>query len=436
MKSSPEATRRLHIAWVAFAPSEEVGGVPGISTDLLHGLAELGHRVDCFFPGPDRPLTPRIDDLANITYVWGNSHWRWNRWYSRTRLTSFVSAQLTSTIASLRLRSVLLRRHRDDPYDVLYQFSNTENRAVPRRLRKVVPVVVHPGQSSADALRFLLRERALHLRTRPPYALLLAAAALMYRVGAQRRQLRRAALVICISDVFREHLIRDYGVRRERTVVVANPVRVDRFTAKESPPGDPATVLVLGRIATGKGLESVIALARLALERELGLRFRIVGGGTSLWSNYTELLDDLPSENSEHVGHVVSVDVPGEYARSDILLQASRYEAFALTVAEALAGGLPVVATSEVGAVERVDRRVAELVAPDDVEAMATAILATLERLHADPAGIRRLARAEAERLFTPETVCAEITRALERLVAEPAVDGDGEGDELTGFAR
>lgn len=419
MTGSADSARPLHIAWIGFAPAEEVGGVPGIATDLLHGLGQMGHRIDCFFPGRERALVPRLEATPNLTFLWGNSRWSWGRWYSRTRLTGFLSGQLAATVGSLRLRSVLARRHAADPYDVLYQFSNTENRAIPRRLRKAVPVVAHPGQSSADALRFLLRERRLHLRTRPPYALALAAAALLYRRRAQRRQLRAAARVICISEVFRTHLIRDYGLRPERTAVVPNPVRVDRFTPKLDPPGEPATVLVVGRVATGKGLQSVVALARLALDRGLGLRFRVVGGGTSVWSDYTKLLDGLPAENCERVGVVPAAEIPREYARGDVLLQASRYEAFALTVAEALAAGVPVVATTEVGAAERLDRRICELVAPDDVEAMAAAILATLERLREDPAAIRRLARAEAERLFAPEQVCAGVTRALAELIGE-----------------
>ncbi len=118
----------------------------------------------------------------------------------------------------------------------------------------------------------------------------------------------------------------------------------------------------------------------------------------------------------EYVGHVEADAVPGELARSDMLLQASKYEAFALTVAEALAAGVPVVATTEVGAIEQVDRAVAAATAPGDVEGMAAAIIAMLERLRADPAGTRARARAEAERLFSPKVVCEQISSALVRL--------------------
>jgi glycosyltransferase involved in cell wall biosynthesis len=404
--------RSLHIAWIGFAPADDTGGVPGIATDLLPGLAKLGHRIDCFFPSNEHELPARITDVENLAFVWGTSSWRWNRWYSRTRFSAFVSAQLAGSIASLRLRRVVMRRHERDPYDLFYQFSNVENRAVPRRLRNTVPLVVQPGQSSADALRFFVRERRLSLRGRPAHAFAIAAIVLWSRRQLQRRQLRGAALVVCISKVFREHLKRDYGLAAEATVVVPNPVRIDRFEWTDRPLGTPPTVVVLGRIATGKGIEDVVALAKLLLERKVDVRIRLVGG-TSVWSNYTKLLEDLPPENSEYIGQIPGSQVPAELAGSDVLLQASKYEAFALTVAEALAAGVPVVATTEVGAIEQVDRSVAAAVAPGDVAGMAEAIVAMLDRLRSSPTETRARARAEAERLFAPEVVCEQISLAL-----------------------
>ena len=426
--------RSLHIAWIGFAPAEEVGGVPGIATDLLHGLPQLGHRIDCFFPARGADLSARIEHVPNLTFVWGTSAWQWNRWYSRTRATAFLSSLIARSVASLRLRRELARRHREEPYDVFYQFSNVENLAVPRRLKRAVPRVAHPGQSSADALRFLVRERRLSFQSRSMLAFALAATMLWLRMRVQRRNVRGAQLVVCISEVFREHLIRDYGLAPAAGVVVPNPVRLDRFEPSTRPLGDPPRILVLGRIATGKGIEDVVALARLLHERELGVRVRIVGG-TSVWSNYTKLLEDLPA-NAEYAGWVPASEVPLELASSDVLLQASKYEAFALTVAEALAAGVPVVATSEVGAIERVQRSVAAVVQPGDVEGMATAITAMLERLRAEPAETRSLARTEAERLFAPAVVCADVSAALERgtrTAEETLVDGQAPQPQARG---
>ncbi len=411
--------KSLHIAWIGFAPPEESGGVPGIAIELLYGLTRLGHRVDCFFPSRERKLAPRITDIDNLTLVWGTSNWRAGRWYSRAKPTAFVSSLLAKGPASLRLRKEVVRRHRCEPYDLIYQFSNTENLAVPRRLRHEVPLVVDPGTSSAGELRFLIKERRLSFRCQPAYVFALAAFALWLRRIAERRTIRRARLIICISSVFRDHLIRDYGLSREATVVVPNPVRLDRFEAGDMDRslGTPPTIMVLGRIAARKGVDDVVAVARWFFEHDAAVHFRIVGG-KSLWSDYTALLADLPGEISEYVGRVHSSRVPAELAGSDVLLQASKYEPFALTVGEALAAGVPVVATREVGAVEGVDKSVCAVTEPGDVEGIANAILAMLDRLMADPAATRSLARAEAERLFAPEVVCEQISSALERLAA------------------
>jgi glycosyltransferase involved in cell wall biosynthesis len=218
-------------------------------------------------------------------------------------------------------------------------------------------------------------------------------------------------------------MVADYGFPLSDTIVIPNPVRIDRFTVTAKSLGTPPTVLVLGRVAARKGIEDVVAVAKLLLARGSDVRLRVLGG-PSLWSDYTKLLEDLPSENAEYVGARPASEIPAELEASDLLLQASKYEPFALTVGEALAAGVPVIGTSEVGAIEGVDRSVAGEVAPGDVEAMASEIVQMLDRLRANTAQMSALARSEAERLFAPEVVCEQISAALQRLVGEASHDG------------
>jgi glycosyltransferase involved in cell wall biosynthesis len=410
------AARSLRIAWLGPAPGGD-GGVPGVSSELLDGLSSLGHRIDCFFPSTGQPLPERLLGRDNLTFNWGTAVWHWDRWYSRTRMAAFASGMVARALASLRLRREILRHHRADPYDVVYQFSSIESLAVPAALTRRVPLVIHPETHSAGELRALIAERRQALRCQPLHRFLAVAGIMFVRSVVQRSRIRRARLLVCISRVFRDHLIRDYHVSPDETVVVPNPVRIDRFSTAGHVPGEPATVLVLGRIAVRKGIEDVVAVARALLARGPGVRVRVVGG-PSLWSDYTPLLAELPAQNSHYAGPLPASEIPAELARSDLLLQASTYEPFALTVAEALASGVPVVATSEVGAIEDVDRSVAAEVPPGEVEAMADAIGAMLDRLRTDPAGISAKARSEAERLFAPAVVCEQISSALEQLVA------------------
>jgi glycosyltransferase involved in cell wall biosynthesis len=415
-------TRPLRIAWLGPGPGED-GGVSGVVTDLLAGLVRQGHHIDCFLPGQKRPLSPRLTDEPNLNFIWGTSTWKWDRWYSRAKVAAFASGLVARSLAAVRLRQEIARRHRQEPYDVIYQFSTIESLAVPSRIARTVPLVIHPETHIAGELRFLLAERRLSWRCQPRRVFAVVAAIMFVRMLAQRVRIRRASLLICISSVFRDHIVADYGFPVSDTVVIPNPVRLDRFSANEKSVGNPPTVLVLGRIAARKGIEDVVAVANVLLRRGAAVRLRVVGG-PSLWSDYTGLLDDLPVENAEYVGPLPASEVPGELAGSDLLLQASKYEPFALTVGEALAGGVAVVGTSEVGAIEGVDRTVAGEVAPGDVEGMASEIIQMLDRVRANPGAMSALARGEAERLFAPEVVCEQISTALERLVGGAAQNG------------
>jgi glycosyltransferase involved in cell wall biosynthesis len=424
--------RSLRIAWLGPVPGGNASA-KGVNAELLHGLARIGHRVDCFFPSAGSqkhhfsgerggPLPTYLTDEENLTFIWGTSQWRWNRWYSRTRATAFATGLLWRALASVRLRREIARRHAQEPYDLIFQTSAIESLAVPPSVTREIPLVIRPDTHMAGELRWLIAERRLGLRCQPPYIFVLVAAIMSVRALLQRISIRRADLVVCISGVFRDHLVRDYGVPLAATVIVPNPVRLDRFTDLDEERAQPPTVLVLGRVSARKGIEDVVSVARALLEQDVDARVRVVGG-PSLWSDYTDLLEDLPLENSEYVGAIPSSQVPEELARSAILLQASKYEPFALTVAEALAAGVPVVATSEVGAIEGIDGSVATTVRPGDVQGMSSAIVAMLERLRDSPVETRTKARAEAERRFAPSVVCERISTALERLVSD-ADDG------------
>jgi glycosyltransferase involved in cell wall biosynthesis len=420
--------RSLRIAWLGPAPGG-YAGVRGVAAELLGGLARAGHRIDCFLPAAEGQSTVQVagsegiefgtGNLAfgeNVTFIWGTSRWQWNRWYSRGQVAAFVSGALARSVASLRLRREIVRRHRQTPYDLIYQFSSIETPGVPAALARDVPLVIHPETHIAGELRWLIAERQLALRCQPAYVFAMVVMLMCLRALLQRRAIRRARLLVCISSVFRDHLVHDYRFPLERTVVVPNPVHIDRFPERDAQVEEPPVVLVLGRISVRKGIEDVVSVAKILLEQEVDVRLRVVGGPT-LWSDYTKLLEGLPDKNAEYLGSVPASEVTRLLLQSDILLQASKYEPFGLTVGEALAAGVPVIATTEVGAAEGVDPSVLITVSPGDAEGMASAITAMLERLRDDPTATRSRARAEASKLFAPDRVGEQISATLEEFV-------------------
>jgi glycosyltransferase involved in cell wall biosynthesis len=386
-------------------------------TDLLDGLARRGHEIDCFFPSAAREVPPRLLERENLAFIWGTSQWRWNKWYSRTQIAAFASGLLFRAVAAIRLRREIVRRHQQQPYDLIYQNQTIESLGVPTRLTHSIPLVIRPDSHTAGELRWLIKEWRLAFRCQPRYIFFVVAAIMSFRTVVQAIKLRRASLLICISTVFRDHIVHDYRFPVEKTFVTTNPLRLDQFTKTDRPPSDPPIILVPTRVSLRKGLEDVVKVARTLLERGIDVRIRVVGG-PSIWSDYTKLLDDLPPENAEYCGAIPYAGMPAEFERSDIVLLASKYDPCPMSVLEALATGVPVVATSEVGSIEGVDRSVAAEVQPGDVAGIATAITTMLEELRAKPAEMRSLARAEADRRFAPDVVCEQISDALEELVA------------------
>jgi glycosyltransferase involved in cell wall biosynthesis len=408
--------RPLRIAWLGGAP-QETGGAPGVVTELLDGLSRLGHEIDCFFPGIGVAVPSHLEAHENLSFIWGTSEWRWNRWYSRTKIASFATGLLSRALASVRLQREITRRHRARPYDLIYQNQTIESLGVPAAVTRTIPLVIRPDSHMAGELRCLIAERELAFRCQPRHTFFLVAAIMAVRALVQRVRIGRASLLICISSVFRDHIVHDYSFPREKTTVITNPVRLDRFAVSRRAVNEPPTVLVPTRISVRKGLEDVIALARELHRRGVPARIRVIGGPSN-WSDYTKLLEDLPSENAEYGGRVPPSGMPAELQAADVVLLASKYDPCPMSVLEALAAGVPVVATNEVGSIEGVEQSVAGEVPVGDVAAMADAVTQMLDRVEANPEQIRAKARAEAERRFARDVVCGQISDALERLVA------------------
>jgi glycosyltransferase involved in cell wall biosynthesis len=56
---------------------------------------------------PQRGVPSRLTEHENLTFIWGTSAWRWNRWCSRTRLTSSLRDSCTAVAAQAADRPVI-----------------------------------------------------------------------------------------------------------------------------------------------------------------------------------------------------------------------------------------------------------------------------------------------------------------------------------------
>ncbi|MGJ3262540.1 MAG: glycosyltransferase family 4 protein [Salinarimonas sp.] len=234
-------------------------------------------------------------------------------------------------------------------------------------------------------------------------------------VESERRALARATRVVAASPTTARTLVSDYGVTPER-LVVAEPGTEPAARATGAPAGAPPALIAIGAVSPRKGFDVLIAaLARLA-DRPWSLA--IVGPTDRDPATAAALLRQAEAaglaKRIRFTGAVDDATRDALLAGSDIFVSASLYEGYGMVLAEAMARGLPIVASTGGAAAETVPDAAALKVAPGDVDALAAA----LARLLDEPALRADLAAASWEagaRLPRWDDTAARIADALRR---------------------
>jgi glycosyltransferase involved in cell wall biosynthesis len=248
-------------------------------------------------------------------------------------------------------------------------------------------------------------------------------------VRLRNRLLRRAAGFVAISAVIEQEYL-GHGVAPARIVRIPNSVDTSRFRPLEPGdrgplrdrlgiPRDRRVVTYTGRLATPKGLPSLIrAWSRVAEAHPDALLLLVGSGGLSLQNCEDALRQQVGRLGLEDgVLFTGSVDNVHEYLQaSDLFVFPTEREAFGISVIEAMACGLPVVTTGVDGIRDVVQPDVdAIVIPPRDDDRLAEAILRVLAG--GEPIlAMARAARRHAVERFSGEQVVA----AYRELLAGP----------------
>lgn len=399
----------MRVAWFGPEPSFG-GGVPYVAAQILSALPAAGADVDAYVAGVSRDLEP-LGAVAGVRLIREPTRWHWDRWYSRNAFLALSTGQVARLQAQRRLVRRLLEAQARTPYDVVYQFSQIESPWSTAMARQLPPVIVHPEVHAAGELRWHRREKNLARRCEPLHTRMAVRAVLTARTFLQRRSVRGVDAFVAPSAVFARDLESDYRIDPSRVHVVPNPVDLDRFSPGPTPDRthDVIELVYVSRIALRKGVELVVALSHRIDDLAGAVRLRVVGD-KAMFSDYRALLDDLNPAVATYEGGRSQLELADMYRASDVLLQPSHYEPFALTVGEALASGLPVVASDLVGATEGVDQRACRVFESGSLDAFEAAVRGVIDDVRGGQRGaLRDLARSEAERLFAPHVVARQL---------------------------
>jgi len=208
---------------------------------------------------------------------------------------------------------------------------------------------------------------------------------------AARIGYRLADGIVATSAGVREDLVKTFGIRRERIRVVHNPVDLDGVRAAAVEPLDPdvqarwtpPVLVAAGRLADAKNYPLLVD-AIACLRQTLPARLFILGQG----EREAALREQIAKRG---VGDLVVLcgfqKNPWKFiARADAFVLTSRYEGFGNVLIEAMACGVPVVATSSPGTIDIVTAGTDGLLVDEHEPA---AVAAALQRVLGD-AGLRR----------------------------------------------
>ena len=239
-----------------------------------------------------------------------------------------------------------------------------------------------------------------------------------------RSTARLADAVVVLSHAAAAELARDYGARAAAVI----PNGVPQAPALQGPrAAGGQVVLFVGRLRTRKAV-AVLLAAMAKVRAELPhARLVVVGDGEQRAALAAQVAALGLGDAVELAGALGRDATQARLESADVFCLPSTYEGFPMVILEAMAAGLPVVATAVAGVPEAVrDGETGLLVAPEDATGLAAALVAVL----GDPQRARAMGEA-GRRLLAERFTIGHATAAYLKLweslvggvIASPAGD-------------
>lgn len=220
-----------------------------------------------------------------------------------------------------------------------------------------------------------------------------------------------AADMISVPSTYAAHTFTAHGIEAEKVFVNPYGVNLDLFTPAQQPrlAKTREQILFVGQVGLRKGVPELLS-AFSGLKADVGLC--LIG----------PLEPGMPKptqNNVDVVGSVPMATLPKYYRGADVFCLPSWEEGFPLVLLQAMASGLPVVATDATGAADIINPGVeGEIVAAGDVLGLREA----LDRVLADPIRAKKMGTAARERVingFDWESYGARAMSAYSKLLVD-----------------
>ncbi len=209
-----------------------------------------------------------------------------------------------------------------------------------------------------------------------------------------RRIWRDSGLVVANSLGLRQ--LANNFMPQQPIEVVPNGIDIEEFFPPEVPSLGSGQILCVSRLVERKGVQHLLEAMPQILAQAPHVSLTVAGEGDLLESLRQRCSELELAKKITFLGYVSHEQLPELYRKAELYVQPSYYEGMSNTILEAMASGLPIVATGEGGREELFSGN-AETVPFGDCEALASAVGAVVcdqQRLQAMGQRSRQIAES------------------------------------------
>jgi D-inositol-3-phosphate glycosyltransferase len=336
-----------HTCPLASLEGKETGGMNVYVLQLSKALGMLGVTVDMFTRSQDakQPKEVQITSGVRLFHLKAGPE----KPVAKKKLAGFVAEFIQSYRANVSSRGV--------SYDVLhghYYLSGLAGLSI-RRQRTRTPLIM--TFHTLGLMKNLVARDRSELEERE-------------RIDAEYRLIGESERIVATSRYDQSYLEYLYGCPREKITVGIPGVDAALFRPIEKRKARTAigvglrrkVILFVGRIEPVKGVDVLLYAIKILQKRNPRLSRHvslwIVGGDvsqkTQLWSREMKKLNEITrllriTADVRFVGQKPQNELVYYYNAADVLVIPSHYESFGMAAAEAMACGVPVIATNVTG---------------------------------------------------------------------------------------
>ena len=373
---------------MVYAPPAGLGGWGYVVATVLNALSDGGAEVHALGPKPvwRWPLTEGIPAVT-----WYQPPKVYPDW--RTRYTSLRWFQGRAVFQThSRMGQWAANKVAELKPDACYVFTEVGLETLSLVRRMGIPAILDSASGHIKGLREVFRNESnrwceVSYIGNPNLAM----------VERVEQEYRLAPQIRVLSEWAKQSHAAG-GVEPGKISAIALPINLQRFhpVAERWAPDGPLRICYAGTLSFRKGFVYLLRAMRLVGAEEICLE--VVGATGDRWCR------DLFTR--ERKGLSVK-DGPGDplpaYQRAELFVTPTLEDGFNLTVAEAMACGIPVIVTDACGAAQWVrDRENGWIVPAGNVEALAGALREAMQRRSELPAMGRR-ARTDVERFASSD---------------------------------